>query len=96
MVVLTKLQEEGKVKGQFTHFWSINGSLKGEEKAAADSLVFYLMGENAQDVFNLQNGNGLSLNKRMLKAYVESNREFQQVQEQLESLKMEYGEGYGL
>ena len=96
MVVLTQLQEEGKVKGQFTHFWSINGSLKGEEKAAADSLVFYLMGENAQDVFNLQNGNGLSLNKRMLKAYVESNREFQQVQEQLESLKMEYGEGYGL
>ena len=56
MVVLEDLQKEGKVKGSFTHFWSISGALEGEEKTAADSLVYYLMGESAQDVFNLQDG----------------------------------------
>ncbi|MDO5549690.1 MAG: serine/threonine-protein kinase [Lachnospiraceae bacterium] len=93
MVVLKELQESGAVKGRFTHLWSINGDLKDQEKRAADSLLYYLMGEPAQDVFNLQNGNGLSLNKNMLKTYVEGNDEFQDILEGLEYLRMEYGEG---
>lgn len=93
MVVLKELQESGAVKGRFTHLWSINGNLKDQEKRAADSLLYYLMGEPAQDVFNLQNGNGLSLNKNMLKTYVEGNDEFQEILDELEYLKMEYGEG---
>ena len=94
MVVLEDLQKEGKVKGSFTHFWSISGALEGEEKTAADSLVYYLMGESAQDVFNLQDGNGLSLNKSMLETYVKGNDEFTDVVDQLKYLKMqEYGEG---
>ena len=88
------LQKAGKVKGRFTHYWSIDGSLEGEEKKAADSLVYYFIGESAQDVFNLQNGNGLSLNKNMLEIYVEGNDEFADVVEQLKYLTMqEYGEG---
>lgn len=94
MVVLEDLQKAGKVQGRFTHFWSIDGSLEGEEKRAADSLVYYFIGESAQDVFNLQNGNGLSLNKNMLEIYVEGNDEFADVAEQLKYLTMqEYGEG---
>ncbi len=94
MVVLEDLQKEGKVKGSFTHYWSISGALEGEEKEAADSLVYYLMGESAQDVFNLQDGNGLSLNKTMLETYVKGNDEFKDVVSQLKDLKMqEYGEG---
>lgn len=94
MVVLEDLQKAGKVKGRFTHFWSIDGSLEGDEKKAADSLVYYFIGESAQDVFNLQNGNGLSLNKNMLNIYVEGNDEFANVEEQLKYLTMqEYGEG---
>lgn len=93
IVVLKELQEEGAVKGRFTHLWSINGDLKSQEKQAADSLLYYLMGESAQDVFNLQNGNGLSLNKNMLKTYVEGNDEFQEILDELEYLTMEYGEG---
>lgn len=93
MVVLKELQESGAVQGHFTHLWSINGDLKDQERRAADSLLYYLMGEPAQDVFNLQNGNGLSLNKNMLKTYVEGNDEFQDILEGLEYLRMEYGEG---
>ena len=83
MIVFEDLQKAGKVKGRFTHYWSIDGSLEGEEKKAADSLVYYFIGESAQDVFNLQNGNGLSLNKNMLEIYVEGNDEFADVVEQL-------------
>lgn len=92
MVVLETLQKEGKVKGRFKNLWSIDGSLEGEEKTAADSLVYYLLGENAQDVFNLQNSNGLSLNRKMMETYVSSNDEFKAVANGLDSLEMEYGE----
>ena len=92
MVVLDKLQRDGAVKGRFTHLWSINGSLKGDDKKASDSLVYYLAGESAQDVFNLQSGNGLPLNKAMMDTYVQSNDEFQAIAEGLEYLTMEYGE----
>lgn len=91
MVVLKDLQEEGKVKGRFTHLWSVSGSLEGEAKTAADNLVYYLLGESAQDVFNLQYGNGLSLNKNMMETYVEGNDEFGEIKASLDSLQMEYG-----
>ncbi len=92
MVVLDKLQRDGAVKGRFTHLWSINGSLKGDDKKASDSLVYYLAGESAQDVFNLQSGNGLPLNKAMMDTYVQGNDEFQAIAEGLEYLTMAYGE----
>ena len=92
MVVRDKLQRDGAVKGRFTHLWSINGSLKGDDKKASDSLVYYLAGESAQDVFNLQSGNGLPLNKAMMDTYVQGNDEFQAIAEGLEYLTMEYGE----
>lgn len=92
MVVLVELQKEGMVKGRFTHLWSIDGKLEGEAKTAADSMVYYLLGEGAQDVFNLQNGNGLSLNRNMMNTYVRGNDEFKDVADHLKSLKMEYGE----
>ena len=45
-------------------------------------------------MFNLQDGNGLSLNKTMLETYVKGNDEFKDVVSQLKDLKMqEYGEG---
>ncbi len=92
MMVMTELQKTGKVRGQFTHMWSISGALNENEKTAADSMVYYLMGENAQDVFNLQSGNGLSLNKNMLDTYVKNNDEFRDVVNMLDDLTMEYGE----
>lgn len=95
MIVLEDLQKEGKVKGSFTHFWSINGALEGDAKTAADSLVYYLMGESAQDIFSVQDGNGLSLNKNMLETYVKGNDEFEDVVKRLKDLKMqEYGEEF--
>ena len=92
MMVMPDLQKSKKVRGQFTHMWSINGALEGDAKTAADSMVYYLMGENAQDIFNLQSGNGLSLNKNMLEIYVKNNDEFSEVVEMLDSLTMDYGE----
>ncbi|MDO5417518.1 MAG: protein kinase [Lachnospiraceae bacterium] len=91
MVVLKELQKQGAVKGRFTHIWSIRGDSDAAEKKASDSLLFYLAGETAQDVFNLRNGNGLPLNKNMMKTYVEGNDEFQDVLDELECLTMEYG-----
>ncbi len=93
MIVLNTLQEEGKVKGRFTHLWSINGSLENDDKRAADSLVYYLMSERAQDVFNVQDGNGLSMNKRMLETYVKGNDEFEGVLKGLDTLQMDYSGG---
>lgn len=90
MVVLTELQEEGKVKGRFTHLWSIRGSLEKDARTAADHMVYYLLGERVQDIFNVQNGNGLSLNRRIMEVYVKNNDEFQPVMDELENLKMEY------
>ena len=99
IVVMEEMQKNGRdgerIKGQSTHLWSINGELYGEQKTAADSLVYYLMSETAQDVFNLQCGNGLSMNKNMLKTYVESNDEFRGVFRGLDYLEMEYGEESG-
>ncbi len=95
MVVLESLQKEGKVKGQFTHLWSIDGSLTEDARTAADSLVYYLMSETAQDIFNLQSGNGLSVNKKMLETYVDGNDEFKAVARELDHLQMEYGEEFG-
>ncbi|MGN0158197.1 MAG: protein kinase [Brotaphodocola sp.] len=92
MMVMSDLQKSGKIRGQFTYMWSIDGGLEGDAKTAADSMVYYLMGENAQDVFNLQSGNGLSLNKNMMKTYVKNNDEFSDVAKMLDSLTMEYGE----
>lgn len=89
MVVLEDLQKDGKVKGKFTHYWSISKALEGDEKKAADSLVYYLVGESAQDIFNLQNGNGLSLNKSMLDTYVKGNDEFAPIVAQLKNLTMQ-------
>ena len=53
--------------------------------------MYYLLGESAQDVFNLQNGNGLSLNKNMMETYVDGNDEFQEILDHLDSLQMENG-----
>lgn len=92
MAVLEELQKNGKVKGRFTSLWSISGNLNAEEEQAADSLVYYLMGENAQDIFNIQYGNGLPVNRDMMKIYVESNDEFELVYEMADELSMEYGE----
>ena len=50
------------------------------------------MGENAQDIFNVQYGNGLPVNRDMMKIYVESNDEFELVYEMADKLSMEYGE----
>ncbi|MCD8222317.1 MAG: serine/threonine protein kinase [Clostridiales bacterium] len=90
MVVMDQLQSDGRIKGQFTHLWSIDGNLTGDAKSAADSLVYYLLSENAQDIFNLQDGNGLSLNKTMLSTYVSSNDEFEDIVGKLDTLQMEY------
>lgn len=92
MMIMPELQKSGKIRGRFTHMWSISDALEGDEKTAADSMVYYLIGENAQDIFNLQSGNGLSLNKKMLETYVKNNDEFKTVVKMLDSLSMEYGE----
>ncbi len=96
MEVMESLWKDGKIRGQFTSLWSIDGSLEGDAKEAADSLVYYLLGETAQDVYNLQGGNGLPLNKNMMKTYVESNNEFEELAGLLDRLTMEYGEDQGV
>lgn len=90
MVVPRRLWGEKRVRGRFTHLLSISGALEGQEKTAADSLVYYMLSETSQDVFNLQCGNGLSLNRQMLKTYVQSNDEFDDIVRYLGDLEMEY------
>jgi len=93
MVVPEVLWREKRLKGAFTHLWSIGAGLEREEDMAADCLVYYLMGEGAQDVLNLQCGSGLPLKKSMMETYVEGNDEFDAVADNLRYLEMDYGDG---
>lgn len=90
MVVLSDLQQSGRVKGRFTHLWSVNGNLTEDEETAAQNLVYYLMQERCQDIFNVQSGNGLSMNKNMMDTYVENNDEFSLLADSLDSLQIIY------
>lgn len=65
------------IVGRFQDCFSISAAASEEEKAAAVQVLVYLLADNAQDVFYVQNGNSLPLNKKIYAAYTEINREFE-------------------
>lgn len=61
--------------GEFVWIWSVNGEQSEDLVNAGKRLIYYFLGENAQDFLYIQNVNGLPLNKNMLKVYEEVNSE---------------------
>lgn len=88
MITLKELMAQGKIYGVFTRYYSIREGLDEEQKKAAENMVFYLLSERAQDVYNIQNGNGLSVNREMMKIYVNSNDEFSGIYQALKRKTM--------
>lgn len=68
--------DKSGIVGRFQDCFSMNAAASEEEKAAAVQVLVYLLADNAQDVFYVQNGNSLPLNKKIYDAYTEINREF--------------------
>lgn len=73
--------ENQDLEGRFTNLWSVSGSSPKDEKAAAIRLVVYLMSENSQDIFNVQNTHGLPLNKKIYEMYEQTNGDFLNLKE---------------
>lgn len=69
-------ETEGMV-GCFQDCFSISNTASEEEKQAAVQVLVYLLAETAQDVRYVQNGDSLPLNKKIYDAYVEINKEFE-------------------
>lgn len=80
-------QDEGMI-GAFHDYLSINAEASSEERAAAIQVLVYLLADKAQDVMYVQNGNTLPLNKKVYKAYVETNGEFKDLDAGIKKVTM--------
>lgn len=65
---------------EFTDMWSISKSSDEKEKLAAKRLLFYLLGERAQDICYIQNMSGLPLNKNIADIFFDVNMELEYIE----------------
>lgn len=77
-------------EGSFTNCWSVNGDAEDKEKAAAERLLYYWLGETAQDILHIQNVNALPLNQVMLDEYLLVNGELEFLEEYVEDIAITY------
>lgn len=70
------LLEGDKIEGRFTDLFSVSQDSPKAEKNAAVRLVYYLLSETSQNVYNVQNTHGLPLNKAVYDRYEAINGEF--------------------
>lgn len=75
------------VFGRFDHCYSIAKGAGEEERDAAIQILVFLLAESGQDVLNVQNNNGLPLNKRMFETYIEVNPQLAGISKGLKDMK---------
>lgn len=68
----------------YTDCWSVNSHSTRSEILAAERLLYYWTGNQAQDIYHLQNEHSIPINKNTLKEYVSINVELEFIQEELE------------
>lgn len=66
----------GRQMGNFDQIFSVNEAASEAEKLAAVRLLYYFLGQNAQDVLHIGNDNAIPLNKELYEVYLEVNQEF--------------------
>ncbi len=79
-----KLPDGDAWKMQFVDIWAVSSTGSQEEINAGVRLLYYMMSEQAQDVWYVQNENGFPLYKDVLQTYIKVNPEM----EFLENLKI--------
>jgi serine/threonine protein kinase len=72
-VVMPVLGEE--VAAFYTDIWSVSAQGNQAQINAGKRLLYYFLGERAQDVYFVQHMEGLPMNKTMLEAYMDVNGE---------------------
>ena len=80
--------ERAGMMGSFQDYFSISSIASEEEKQAAVQVLVYLLADTAQDVCYVQNGDGIPLNKKIYAAYVEINREFENISDGFSKVEM--------
>lgn len=69
--------------------WGVNAQCSRAQKNAGKRLLYYFLGENAQDVFYLQHAEGLPLNKTMFMEYIEVNAELYFLEDYVKNVNAE-------
>ena len=77
--------EQETLTGGYDCMWSVDSRAARLDQAAAKRILYYFLGETAQDVLHLQYDNSLPLNRSEFAAYIEVNQEFSFLKEQLDS-----------
>ncbi len=75
----------GGLVAKYNQVWSVDGNARKLDQEAANRILYYFLGESAQDVLHLQNDSSLPLNKNILSTYMEVNQEFAFLKEELDS-----------
>ncbi len=76
----------------FGDVWSVNDGSEEDVKRAAVRILYYLIGENAQDEIYVVNQGGIPVEKREAETYLEVNQELSFLTERLEGLPVAAGE----
>lgn len=81
--MVVPLREENAVQGRFVSLWSVNGNQDDVQVKAGKRLLYYFLGQRAQDALCVQNAKAFPLNKEIMETvYVIVNPEMSFVPEQ--------------
>lgn len=78
-VYTTQLAETGQI--EFLHVWGVNADSSEDQQNAGERLLYYMAGEEAGDVWYVQNENGFPLQADSLDTYMDVNSEFSYLKE---------------
>lgn len=75
---------EMELEGVLTDCWSVNAQTEKTQIMAAERLLYYWLGEKAQDIMHIQYAHSIPINKAMAKEYFVVNGELDFLETQLE------------
>lgn len=76
--------ESDAIYVRYDQKWAVDCTGSAMNRKAAKRILYYFLGETAQDILHVQNENSLPLNRNELEAYLDINQEFDFLKEQLE------------
>lgn len=77
--------ETESLPGSLGPLWSVDAMASNAERQAAKRLLYYFLGENAQDVLHIQNDTSLPVNKNEFQVYVDINQELAFLKEKMDA-----------
>jgi len=75
----------GSLYGCYECLWSVDSQAEELQKLAAERLLYYFLGENAQDIRHIQNETAFPVNQNELEIFLEINQELAFLKEQLQA-----------